>query len=192
MRMVHSLWLPVNGWRGNGRLSPPIRRMSYNIQLSRGEGSDQLMGSITVVDKNTIQLKPEGEPAAVLVRVKDDDEGDGDVRAKLVGSWIGDVETTLNGAEGELDDSMKEMMSTMVGGMSVDIAKDGTYTLHNEGQDDVEGTWSIETNDDGENILTAEPDTGEETLVFVVEFHDGDLVSMNPSDGPAVYFKRKK
>ncbi|MEM7455048.1 MAG: hypothetical protein AAF456_11920 [Planctomycetota bacterium] len=161
----------------------------YDIELTPDGVPSPLEGVITIVDRNTVHLKPGNEPPAVLVRVMS-------VSDLMVGEWGGDTNATIEAmqeGDAEVDEATTAMMGQHVSGMAVNMTDDGNYVLRVEGQPDVNGKWSVEQNDEGQNVLKAEPESGEE-LNFIVEFHDEEnsLISMDLGNGdPVVYFRRK-
>ena len=161
----------------------------YDIKLMAELMPEALEGVITFIDENTVELKPGDEPPAILERVMTTSD-------LLVGNWGGDVDATieaLTASGAEVNEELTAGMSQAVSGMGVDIAGDGTYVLHVAGAEDVNGTWTVEKNDDGEHVLNAVPETGDEELMFVIEFNeDNSVVSMSPTNGDAAVFFRRK
>jgi uncharacterized protein (TIGR03066 family) len=110
----------------------------------------------------------------VTVRVSADDKKDdkvkeGDVVAKLLGSW----EITKADQEG-------------LEGMTITFKKEGKFTAAKEGMEDVEGTYKIDENG---KLITS---VGESSDSDTIKKLTSDAIELENKDGKATIMKRKK
>ena len=181
-----------------------------------------------IANKNTIHMAPEGEQMVVFSRVKKstksdkktDDKKDGEPlqyvslsvqdekedfsapTKMLVGSWQGDkelCEKLLDEMEQDIDEGMREMMLTMIGGMKVSFGADKKFNVAMEtpqGDQKIFGTWSFRSYDKEkkEGVISTEPDeesTGN-AIDLTVRFLKNDKITLSAGDQPPMGLMKAK
>ena len=187
--------------------------------------SDEMVTKVNfkIADKNTVHMAPEGSEKVVFVRVKQaaksdkkddepiqfislitqDEKDDFTAPTKmLVGSWKGDkelCEKLLDELEQEIDEGMREMMLTMIGGMKVSFTADKKFNVEMEtpqGEQKIWGTWEFKSYDKEkkEGVISTEPDdesTGN-ALDLTVRFLKNDKITLSAGDQPPMGLMKAK
>lgn len=129
------------------------------------------------------------------------DDGKDKATAKLIGKWQGDTELTKKtlAEQEDISDEMVQTVLERVENISLEFAKDSTFTLTinmDDNERTVSGKWSVTSYDEDSKVLKihtvpAEGEEGEETD-FEVTFKEDGKVVVKPSNNPPLGFKKMK
>lgn len=122
---------------------------------------------------------------------------EGEVAAKLVGTWQGDAEKTteLLKEAGVGEDEIEEILSE-IGSVTLSIAKDNKFTVKiPDAPEDLSGTWKIKEEDADEKKVVLEMILKfgdlEQPMDFTFTIMSAEYVKVQPDEEQPAVFKKK-
>lgn len=122
---------------------------------------------------------------------------EGELAAKLVGTWEGDAEKTteLLKEKGIGEDEIKQILEE-VGSVALTIEKDNKFSVKiPDAPEDLSGTWKIKSEDEEKKQVVLEMvikfGDFEQPMNFTFTMMEGDYVQVQPDDEQPAVFKKK-